>query len=224
LGQALLAIAAIAGVVAAVANIALAATGEKSWTEAIISIVFAALGCVGLGGLRGVLGAVKGGAMLAKGGLPAFAAVFKAGGASVKAFAATIRNMKVANGLVRNRFTVLQKPLDKTLDDVLNPAQFVKGIVEKYGINLRGSGQDIKIEFLDDLNVFNPGRVDPKTPSTIFIANLNNFINSHEIAITIAHELNHARGFLKGLPFEDVTEELALASERALNEWIKGLR
>ena len=94
-GQALLAIAAIAGVVAAVANIALAATGEKSWTEAIISIVFAALGCVGLGGLRGVLGAVKGGAMLAKGGLPAFAAVFKTGATSIKAFATTMRSVGV---------------------------------------------------------------------------------------------------------------------------------
>jgi len=97
LGQALLAIAAIAGVVAAVANIALAATGEKSWTEAIISIVFAALGCVGLGGLRSVLGAVKGGAMLAKGGLPAFAAVFKTGATSIKTAAVTIKNLKIVS-------------------------------------------------------------------------------------------------------------------------------
>lgn len=68
LGQALLAIAAIAGIVAALANILLAATGEKSWGEAALSIVFAALGCVGLGGARGVLAALKSGAGFLRGG------------------------------------------------------------------------------------------------------------------------------------------------------------
>ena len=68
LGQALLAIAAIAGIVAAVANILLAATGERSWTEALISIGFAVLGCVGLGGLKGVLGALRAGAGFVRGG------------------------------------------------------------------------------------------------------------------------------------------------------------
>lgn len=60
LAAALLSIAAIAGIIAAVANIILAATGEQSWGHAIVSIVFAALGCVGLGGLRGVVGGVRG--------------------------------------------------------------------------------------------------------------------------------------------------------------------
>jgi hypothetical protein len=45
----LLVIAAVAGIVAALANIILAATGEKSWGEAALSVVFAALGCIGLG-------------------------------------------------------------------------------------------------------------------------------------------------------------------------------
>jgi hypothetical protein len=78
LGQALMAVAAIAGVVAAVANIALAATGERTWGEAILSIVFAALGCVGLGGVKGILGALKGGVGLAKGA--GLARVFGEGG------------------------------------------------------------------------------------------------------------------------------------------------
>jgi hypothetical protein len=97
----LLAIAAIAGVVAAIANIALAATGEVSWGEAIGSIIFAALGCVGLGGARGILGALKGGAGLLKGGLPALTAAFKAGAKSVKGAFAAIKSLGARSRLPR---------------------------------------------------------------------------------------------------------------------------
>ncbi|PKQ31524.1 MAG: hypothetical protein CVT62_06655 [Actinobacteria bacterium HGW-Actinobacteria-2] len=77
IGQALagvlLIVAAVAGIVAALANIILAATGEKSWGEAIMSVVFAVLGCVGLGSLRGALGGLKAafGAWKTAGGLAA---------------------------------------------------------------------------------------------------------------------------------------------------------
>ncbi|MCE1174897.1 MAG: DUF6531 domain-containing protein, partial [Propionibacteriales bacterium] len=56
LGEVLMVIAAVAGVVAAIANIILAATGEKSWGEAVMSVVFAALGCIGVGGALRALG------------------------------------------------------------------------------------------------------------------------------------------------------------------------
>ncbi len=72
LGEVLMVIAAVAGIVAALANIILAATGEKSWGEAIESVVFAALGCIGVGGAMRTLGS------LAKLGLKAGAkAAFK---------------------------------------------------------------------------------------------------------------------------------------------------
>ncbi|WP_371151901.1 glycohydrolase toxin TNT-related protein [Buchananella felis] len=74
LGQALAVIAGIAGIVAAVANIGLALGGEKTWREALWSVGFAALGCIGLGGLRGAVSSLKalkgfGGALNAAGGL-----------------------------------------------------------------------------------------------------------------------------------------------------------
>jgi len=75
IGQALagvlFAIAAVAAIVAALANIVLAATGEKSWTEAIVSIIGAALACVGLAALKGAFSGLKGamGAWKAAGGL-----------------------------------------------------------------------------------------------------------------------------------------------------------
>ncbi|WP_371176960.1 hypothetical protein ABYF34_08200 [Buchananella felis] len=74
LGPALAVIAAIAGIVEAVANIGLAIGGEKSWGEALLSVGFAALGCIGLGGLRGAVSSLKalknfGGALKTAGGL-----------------------------------------------------------------------------------------------------------------------------------------------------------
>ena len=63
IGQALagvlFAISAISGIVAAIAHVALAATGEESWMEALISVAFAALGCLGLGAMKGTMAGVR---------------------------------------------------------------------------------------------------------------------------------------------------------------------
>ncbi|MDR0284352.1 MAG: hypothetical protein LBI33_05600 [Propionibacteriaceae bacterium] len=78
IGQALagvlMIIAAVAAVINALGNIALAATGERSWTEAVISIVGAVLACVGLGALKGSFSALKGamGLWRSGGGVGAF--------------------------------------------------------------------------------------------------------------------------------------------------------
>lgn len=85
LGQFLMAVAAIAGAVAAIANIVLAATGEKSWGEAIISIAFAALGFLGLGGLKGIFSAITGIGKALKG----FSAATKGLAAAAKTLAGT---------------------------------------------------------------------------------------------------------------------------------------
>jgi hypothetical protein len=114
--------------------------------------------------------------------------------------------------------------LARTLDEALNPEQYVARVVEEYGINLRGSGHDITVRFLDDLHAGNPGRVGFLEPDVINIAQLHHFASSHDVALTIAHELNHARIWLKGCPVESATEELAQAAENALESWIKGLR
>lgn len=58
IGQALagvlFAVSAIAGIVAAIAHVALAVSGEESWMEALLSVAFAALGCLGLGAMKSV--------------------------------------------------------------------------------------------------------------------------------------------------------------------------
>jgi hypothetical protein len=58
LAAALLIIAGVAAIVNAIGNIVLAATGERSWTEAIISIAGAVLSVVGMGGAARVVGNV----------------------------------------------------------------------------------------------------------------------------------------------------------------------
>ncbi|HEX5857128.1 MAG TPA: hypothetical protein VFY91_03370 [Microbacterium sp.] len=56
LAAALLLVAGIAAVINAIGNIVLASTGERSWTEAVISIVGAALSVVGLGAAARLVG------------------------------------------------------------------------------------------------------------------------------------------------------------------------
>lgn len=61
LAAALLLVAGIAAVINAIGNIVLASTGDRSWGEAIISIIGAALSVVGIGGaLRAVTGLSRG--------------------------------------------------------------------------------------------------------------------------------------------------------------------
>jgi len=120
IGQALagvlLAIAAVAAIVAALANIVLAATGEKSWTEAIISIVGAVLACVGLGALKGVFGGLKGlfaglkaagKSFKAVGGIKAFGGVGGLAKTTLNNFAASVKNVA---GSVKNAFNARFRP------------------------------------------------------------------------------------------------------------------
>ncbi|GAA4191085.1 hypothetical protein GCM10022288_21390 [Gryllotalpicola kribbensis] len=55
LAAALLVVTAVAAVVNAIGNTVLAATGDRSWTTAIVSIIGAALACIGIGGALRVL-------------------------------------------------------------------------------------------------------------------------------------------------------------------------
>jgi hypothetical protein len=42
-------------------------------------------------------------------------------------------------------------PIEKTIDMALNPDLYIQAVIEKYGINLRGSGQDIIVVYNPDL-------------------------------------------------------------------------
>lgn len=107
-GQALAAflgaLSAVTGVIAALANTVLAMAGEQTWLDAVISVGFAALGCVGLGGLRGVAASARAmagargawaaaGGLRGVGGLRGLASGYRAGAAaSLKGAARSLRS------------------------------------------------------------------------------------------------------------------------------------
>ncbi|WP_371151343.1 hypothetical protein [Buchananella felis] len=136
LGQALAVIAGIAGVVAALANIGLALGGEKTWREALWSVGFAALGCIGLGGLRGAVSSLK-----ALGGL---GKAIKAAGGLKGAFLAFARGLpKAIIGGLKGMFT-------SGKNAILHPIQSLKNVVR----SLRGGA----VKVVDDVaNVVDDG-------------------------------------------------------------------
>ncbi|WP_185696274.1 hypothetical protein, partial [Buchananella hordeovulneris] len=56
----LLAISGLASLLAALADVTLAISGDGTWGQAALSIVFAGLSCIGLGSLRTMAGSAKG--------------------------------------------------------------------------------------------------------------------------------------------------------------------
>ena len=88
------------------------------------------------------------------------------------------------------------EPTEKTLQMALDKETYVREIVNKYGINLRGSGKEITIEYNDEL-VHAYGKVAKDRPTVITLGQ-HAFSSEIELANTIAHELNHCRSFLNG--------------------------
>ena len=79
----------------------------------------------------------------------------------------------------------------------LDPETYANTIAEKYGINLRGSGQSITIKYNADLRPGIYGRTTAANPYVIEIGS-DALVSEEELANTIAHELNHARDFIRG--------------------------
>ena len=88
----------------------------------------------------------------------------------------------------------------------------------KYNIHLKGGNKEISIVI--NPNLASAGRVKKCCPNIIELGS-KAFVSETELANTIAHELNHARSFLKG---GDAPESIAYASGDALEEYIKGKR
>lgn len=111
-------------------------------------------------------------------------------------------------------------PTERDYEMALNPLHHASVIAKKYGINLRGSGQKIEIVFDESLSPGTPGKTREDAPNKIFLGP-SAFFSEAELANTIAHELNHARDFLRG---GDAIEEPAYESGDALEDYIRGGR
>jgi len=99
-------------------------------------------------------------------------------------------------GEVRYREGITVNPMEVTYEMRLNPEEYAYAVADKYGINLRGSGQLINIKF-DPYHTKGPG-VSRELDPTNIILGPQAFMNEEELARTISHELNHARSWLKG--------------------------
>lgn len=123
-----------------------------------------------------------------------------------------------ANTGTRLRPGLTQPGVTRTLENSLDPDAYISDVVSHYGINLRGSGQSISVQF--NLNLASAGRVRAASPNVIEVGP-NAFASSEEMARTLAHELNHARSFLRG---GVAPESTAYGAEGYLSEWMAGLR
>lgn len=108
----------------------------------------------------------------------------------------------------------------KTLEMALNPHEYARSISNKYRIHLKGSGQEVIIKYDPDLPPGIYGKTYKRSPNVIYIGP-SAFASEAELATTIAHELNHARSYLKG---RRAPEKTARTSERALRSYIGGKR
>ncbi len=102
----------------------------------------------------------------------------------------------------------------------LDPETYANAIAKKYGINLRGSGQDITIKYNPDLRSGTYGRTTAANPNVIEIGP-DALMSEAELANTIAHELNHARDFIRG---GIALEDPAYNAGDALSDYINGGR
>lgn len=96
--------------------------------------------------------------------------------------------------------------------------QRAQAAVEKYGINLRGGGQKLTLNY--DPKLSSAGKVYGDNPTVINFGN-QALHSEEELARTLAHELRHSRAYLGS---GSNTEAAAYASEEGLAEWINGLR
>ncbi len=109
---------------------------------------------------------------------------------------------------------------ERTLDAMLNKVHHAKIVSDKYHIHLKGSGKKIDIVFDPNLPLGVAGKTSSKNPFRIVVGP-SAFASEEELANTIAHELNHARSFIKG---GAAPEETAYSAGNSLASYIRGER
>jgi hypothetical protein len=101
----------------------------------------------------------------------------------------------------------------------LSPKLYADTIAKKLNIHLKSSGKAITIVYNPNLPVSVSGRTRKDNPYQIEIGP-GALSSEIELANTIAHELNHARSFIKG---GKAPERPAYKSGNTLEKYMKGL-
>lgn len=103
----------------------------------------------------------------------------------------------------------------------MNPQQYVNDIATKYGINLRGSGKNIKLVFDDSLKPGIKGVTREIEGGRIIRVGPEALVDEATLANTIAHELSHARDFMRG---HHKPHSVVYEAGDALEDYIRGGR
>lgn len=118
----------------------------------------------------------------------------------------------------RSRIGRSVEPMEKTVDMALDRPTYINAVVSKYRINLSGAGQAISVVVDDTIPQF--GKVKKSDPTTIRLG-LSAFESEQQLALTLAHELNHCRSYIRG---GDAPEKTAYDAEDALLAFMRGER
>ena len=121
-------------------------------------------------------------------------------------------------------------PIERTFEHGLNPHQYITDVAKRYGINLRGSGQDISIILDESLAPGVLGVTREAELGRIIRIGRDALSDDATLANTIAHEVSHARDYLKGVfhkahgSAESIGDGSVYGAGNALEDWILGRR
>ncbi|MFD8615352.1 RHS repeat domain-containing protein, partial [Streptomyces sp. NPDC059631] len=127
---------------------------------------------------------------------------------------------------------VRQGDVERTMDNSLDKATYLSDVANKYGINLRGSGQSISVVFDPDLGPGLLGVTRGAEGGRVIRVGSDGIYDDATAANTIAHELSHARFYLRNGTFEgeihgnadSMADGTPYGSGNALQDWIEGNR
>jgi hypothetical protein len=120
--------------------------------------------------------------------------------------------------------------LERTYEHALSPQLYAEDVAAHYGINLRGSGQKIGLIYDDALPAGQYGVTRAAEGGRVIRVGPDAMMDEATLANTIAHELSHARDYLRdgvhkphgsSASFGDGS---VYGSGNALEQWIKGVR
>jgi len=169
-------------------------------------------------GAGGIAGLVKGTAL-------------PTGARSLRGLEAAERWRDVANSAPSQLYRLGRpaSPLEKTFDHALSPQLYVEDVATHYGISLRGSGQPISVVFDETLGAGKLGVTYAAEGGKVIRIGPDALVDQATTANTIAHELSHARDYLRGVhkPHgldSSIGDRTVYGSGNALEAWIKGHR
>lgn len=149
------------------------------------------------------------------------------------ALAAKVAQASVVPGATPQQLYRMGRPavqLERTLDHALSPQAYVDDIAAHYGINLRGSGQSIALVFDDTLGAGKLGVTYAREGGSVIRIGPDALADQVTAANTIAHELSHARDYLRGGVHKphgwdgSLDDGSVYGSGNNLEDWIRGNR